>query len=230
MSAYNRRIFEVNGLMRQAHTIVVTYTSDGDKTPLVVSDFMIEGGTNLRVPSTGSGTSTGTTLNEGPSPSTAINQSPSTSSITPGVGRSSKPPAGAIVGGVLGAIAVLLLLFFLGWYWRRRRIQLRQSDDKLGQPLSDPREGQRGIGSAPPTAIYRNLPDSPSHIPASFHHPAARSKGGPAFVVANSDISYTDPNFPSTPSQVVFHYDNGVRLPTREIEAGVDVPPLYTPH
>lgn len=50
MSHYNRKIFEVIGLSREAHTLVMTYTSTNRATPLVVGQLLVGEGTNIRVP------------------------------------------------------------------------------------------------------------------------------------------------------------------------------------
>ncbi|KAJ2926125.1 hypothetical protein H1R20_g10966, partial [Candolleomyces eurysporus] len=64
ISHYNRRIFGISGLSRGTHSITLQYTSTGGSTPLVIGQFLIEGGTNLRAPAPGSGsgpTTDGTT-------------------------------------------------------------------------------------------------------------------------------------------------------------------------
>lgn len=92
---FNRKILEVDGLRKQAHTVVLAYASDGGSTPLTVSQILVEGGTNLRAPASGSGCS------------------------------GKRTPVGAIVGSVLGGVAALLLLFILVWHLRRKRARLR---------------------------------------------------------------------------------------------------------
>lgn len=80
-SIYNRKIFEVNGLSKESHTIVITYTSDGGSTPLVISQFYIEGGTNLRAPAAGSGSSAGTS-SDGSSTSTTTSTNPNSTTVS----------------------------------------------------------------------------------------------------------------------------------------------------
>lgn len=104
-SIYNRKIFEVNGLSKEAHTIVVTYTSDGGSTPLVISQFYIEGGTNLRAAASGSGSessvggssgsgSTSTIATTDPNGSTVSVANPTTNTaVVGGSGSSSTSPA-----------------------------------------------------------------------------------------------------------------------------------------
>lgn len=232
MSVYNRNILGVNGLSKQTHTIVITYTSDSGSTPLVVSDLFIEGGTNLRPAAPGGSSSVG-------SSSTASSDaapSDTASFRNEGAPPSSKPPIGAIVGSVLGGVAVLLLLSLLALYWRRRRIKLRQSDNSADQPFHLTREENRGLVSAPPTAIYANLPGSPSSPQTPSHHPAARGKHGPTLVPANpsfvvspyTEPSHTNSSSPSTPSRAILHEDSGVRLPGSESDVTAEFPPLYT--
>ncbi|KAJ2915936.1 hypothetical protein MD484_g4483, partial [Candolleomyces efflorescens] len=62
-SHYNRRIFQISGLSQGTHTIRLQYTSSSGSTPLVVGQFLIQGGTNLRAPAPGSGGS-GTTADD----------------------------------------------------------------------------------------------------------------------------------------------------------------------
>ncbi|TEB33267.1 hypothetical protein FA13DRAFT_1627518 [Coprinellus micaceus] len=82
ISVYNRKIFEVTGLSKQAHTIVITYTSTGRTTPLVVAQMFIEGGTNVRASaSSNGGGSSGGSSSSGSS-TTVTTANPNTSTIS----------------------------------------------------------------------------------------------------------------------------------------------------
>lgn len=106
-SIYNRKIFEVNGLSKEAHTIVITYTSDPGSTPLVISQFYIEGGTNLRATASGGGasgggssggSSTSTTATTNPNGSTVSVADPASSTATR-AGSSSGPTVPSLLPG-----------------------------------------------------------------------------------------------------------------------------------
>lgn len=98
ISVYNRKIFEVTGLSKQDHTIVITYTSTSSSTPLVISQLFIEGGTNQRASASGSGGgSPGGGASGGGSTSITTTSNPNTSTIS--VADPSTNTSAAVVGG-----------------------------------------------------------------------------------------------------------------------------------
>lgn len=264
ISHYNRRIFSVSGLSRGTHTITLQYTSSGGSTPLVVGQFLIEGGTNLRAPAPGSGSGTtngdtsttttrpsDTTTTSLPSglpdivpgaadltslatsvasasipgdPTGAATVGPGGSQSTGGakapgdsdssfsgngngdqVGTSSRnqAPIGAIVGAILGALALIILVLGLIWYRRRRRTKL-QNDLANGQ-FSMTRDGY--TDQSPPMSHYaasvpiHNEPNE-SLMASVPQHPAAQTKRGPVFnsrFISNHD-PYRDTPTPFTDS------------------------------
>ena len=93
---------------------MLTYTSNGDTTPLVIGQIYMKGGTNIRVPVSGDAATTtdssGSTIQgENPAPS---NTSPADSPGKNDGGCSSNTglPIGAMVGGILDGLTFLLFL------------------------------------------------------------------------------------------------------------------------
>lgn len=123
---YNRKLFEIPSLSAGSHNLTVNLTQGGNVSPLTLNYLMIEGGSTAylgTVSSTSSGGSSSAstlsislfwiTAGAATSTSTGVN--------SPGHSKSTTP-VGAIVGGVLGVIA-LVLLSVLGIFWHRRRRQ-----------------------------------------------------------------------------------------------------------
>ncbi|KAJ6622795.1 hypothetical protein B0H10DRAFT_2012910 [Mycena sp. CBHHK59/15] len=107
------------------HNLVVTYGGDNTKTPLVVSSFYV---TNFSATATSRSTSD--------SPSRTSSSSSSASPVS-----QKKSPTGAIIGGILGCVAVLAILAGVAFWCRKRRQRLaeqnrRTSANPYPYPLS----------------------------------------------------------------------------------------------
>ncbi|KAJ7764413.1 hypothetical protein B0H16DRAFT_1454950 [Mycena metata] len=162
-TAYNVLLFTTPTIPNTEHNLVVSYGGDSQHTPLVVGDFYVA-------------TASSTTTNSSSSDSSSGPSSPSSSSLATTISKHS--PVGAIVGGLLGGVAILALLGLLALFCQRRR---RRADDKTSAtpfPLSmteavgpssptapphgDPVTYGPAINGAPVTYGTRPLPPSPT--------------------------------------------------------------------
>ncbi|GLB40813.1 hypothetical protein LshimejAT787_0900280 [Lyophyllum shimeji] len=112
-TVYNQAFFTTPDLTPGPHTLRVTYNgADGPATPLTV-DYLFVTNTSIPTPASAGSTAAPQGASAFPNGTSGL---PSGSSDT----LSSKTPVGAIVGGVIGGLAVvgLVLLLFL---WRRRQ-------------------------------------------------------------------------------------------------------------
>lgn len=232
---FSRRIFEINNLSKEVHTIVITYASDSGSTPLVISHFFIEKGTNLRIPAVGGVGSSSDSNSANTNISGVSSSSPTLPSVDSDTAAlSSKRPAGVIVGGVLGAITFSILLLLLTWRWRRKRVLSYPDDsDAAVRPFSM-NHGTQGV-TATATALLKNHPDNLPSVHAPAHHPAARSKHRPVSVQARICFTPPHPEVISTNQPLllahprsVYHEDSGLRLPALETEDIIEHPPMYT--
>jgi hypothetical protein len=102
---YNQFFFTTPELTPGAHSLVVVHQGTAQQTPLTL-DFLYV--TNTSTPVT-------------PSPTPSTNSTTTIPSPTPQP-HNHGPPIGAIVGGVVGGLALIALtLFFLWWYKREQR-------------------------------------------------------------------------------------------------------------
>ena len=175
--------------------------------------------------------------------------STSTGVNSPGSSKSTTP-VGAIVGGVLGAIAlVLLLLLGILCYRRRRRrgpavvFQTHEvrpfvvSEDQHPNPSSSTQQSSFATSTsknAPPTAASRDYypPNAVGKqtmacqtlAPAPDSSPHQMPSTATTINSASDNSGFAG----DSPSRVVIHQDSGIRLPQQGPDV-VEYPPIYTP-
>ncbi|KAF6753538.1 hypothetical protein DFP72DRAFT_1069515 [Ephemerocybe angulata] len=290
-SIYNRKVFDISGLSQQTHTLVMTYTSTGGSTPLVISQLFVQGGTNLLAPVAASpegakSSATPTTSNVTPTTSAGA-PAAGTPDIVPGADQissfissassssgssatvflsgdatatagaanngnngaipsaepgtsgyaangdktggssTSKTPVGAIVGAVVGVLAIAILIFGIIWYRRRKRIQLR-NDAMDPSPFSMTRAGDnnaqglynsQGIhnpqgfynqqGAYNPQGVYNPLMQAIP--PVAYHdHQASSMVVAPGSQLAYmSEQSVSEPSVAAAPGPYTPHSKRG---------------------
>ncbi|TFK25110.1 hypothetical protein FA15DRAFT_372679 [Coprinopsis marcescibilis] len=144
------------------------------------------------------------------------------SSSTGQVGGSKSMPTGAIIGGVLGGVAVLLamILFVLFVVKRRRRNGL------LGRPgsifLGSPTHAYGAAGFGNNMASRSSEPLVAAHGMNSKN--ADSQQRGSGADIAQGPIP--SPSSSGSQQQPRYHQDSGIRL---NAPPGVDIPPSYTP-
>ncbi|KAJ6596337.1 hypothetical protein DFH09DRAFT_1072377 [Mycena vulgaris] len=126
---YNVILFTTPTLSDGPHNLVVTHGGNSNHTPLVVQGFYVTNTTVL------------------PSSSNSSPNSLPGSSQTPVVTTSKHSPAGAIAGGVIGALILLALIaVFVLWYRKRRRRATEATS-------ADPYPMSMADGDVPPIAL-----------------------------------------------------------------------------
>ncbi|KAJ7443946.1 hypothetical protein B0H11DRAFT_2090356 [Mycena galericulata] len=197
---YNALFFQTNTLTPATHNLVVTYAGNSAQTPLVVGMFYV---TNISTPSSSS-----------PSPSIA---SPSADLSHTQVKVNKTSPLGAIVGGIVGCLAVLALVVGLVFWCRRRQRRITEqtrrtsadpftsmtattADSRLPASVSTMGGAAQGY---PYSAVPANSPYSPGSSAAQLYAdvPAA----GPSY-------PYTSPGarFPPSPTDATSSSGGGV--------------------
>ncbi|KAJ7121026.1 hypothetical protein C8R44DRAFT_671777 [Mycena epipterygia] len=158
---YNALLFTTNKLTAATHNLVVTYAGDSTKTPLVVSTFYV---TNASTPST-------TTSSPNTSASYDLSNTP--------VSHTTNTPIGAIVGGIVGCLAILALLVGLFFWCRRRR---RNNEEQVRRRSANPFT----------TSVVDTVPASVSGVQYSY----AAVPGSPAQPYVDSSTGATGPTYP----------------------------------
>lgn len=133
-------LFQQNFTALGVHEIIIQNMADPRGTPAGNSQLTIDR-IELNVPGATPGTTTVFVSSSTPTPGTATTTGSSAPKGTSGSGssKSMSPPVGAIVGGVLGALALLIgVVIFV--YWRRLR-RAHAREEELGarnEPYDDP--------------------------------------------------------------------------------------------
>ncbi|KAG6904815.1 hypothetical protein DXG01_006988 [Tephrocybe rancida] len=141
---YNQAFFTTPDLTPGPHSIVVTYNGGtGAATPLTLDYILL---TNTSIPAVA-----GPTL-ASPSPSSVVTSSPSSAGTQT---SHSKTPVGAIVGCVVGGLAIIALPLFIFW-WRQR---MRASQIQFSQPR------QQQMHTYARTTSMQNLHPEPFILP-----------------------------------------------------------------
>lgn len=207
-TVYNQKFFETPVYPFGSHKLTVTYNGDNSKTPLVLGKLVIQNGT--AVPS-----ATGTTGTR----ATSSSSTHATSNHTP-----------AIVGGVIGGVALLIVLsLVLFVLYRRRQKEKRIKVDET-VTASDVLAPQ----IIPPT---RQLPAKMTEGYSNFRPSQAGTRTDPSgissvetatqsLIITNEQQSQNPSDSPESdstnPSSLIVHQDSGARLPRV-------LPPAYTP-
>ncbi|KAG6835605.1 hypothetical protein H0H93_016578 [Arthromyces matolae] len=138
-------------------------------------------------------------------------------------------PVGAIVGGVVGGLAVIALALFVFWCWRRRRrAHAFHPSVEIETATTIPTTSRRSSLSSPGSPSHRG-----TMPPMSFNEANSTTGDVPSPIQAPSIFSQLRPvrkgeysnSTPSTTSLLV-HEDSGVRFnPSMMVD---DIPPSYT--
>ncbi|CAA7265199.1 unnamed protein product [Cyclocybe aegerita] len=124
VTQYHQIVFKTPRLKDDTHTISVTYEGATNTTPLVLSHLFVQTGAS---PPTSTQTITPQGLPFPPSfSSSEISITAATSIPTPAAASASasrKINIGAVVGGIIGAILLILISFFLYRYLKRSRLR-----------------------------------------------------------------------------------------------------------
>ena len=219
---YNQKVFQTTPLPLGNHTLKVVHQGNSSLTPLVLNYLIIQNQTN---------------------PAPEIISS----------GHTSKGlSVGAIVGGTIGAVLVLVLstvIYLVVRHRRKRRANANTAinDNDIVDPFFTVPPSQLDTGiygtsttevlpasqhKSTPLASFSNntgiTTSTSSSGSGSYPSRGSRKQGvSPAIVASGSDGG---PNPPlTTTRRLVHHQDSGIRLPNTEVEEVVDVPPNYTP-
>ncbi|KAJ6511520.1 hypothetical protein C8R47DRAFT_1191175 [Mycena vitilis] len=173
-TVYNSVMFTTGTLTPSTHNLVVTYAGDSSKTPLVVGSFYV---TNASTTSTPSSTS-----------STPAN-SPSSDASTSNVTTKSSSPVGAIVGGILGCLALLALITGLVfWCRRRRRREAENVRRTSANPFMTPAAEAGPVSVAGAQYSYAAVPGESHGHPYAYAQP--ETHGSPATATSGSVVEY----------------------------------------
>ncbi|KAF5372359.1 hypothetical protein D9615_009234 [Tricholomella constricta] len=144
--------------------------------------------------------------------------------------QDSGPPVGAIVGGVVGGLALIALLLFLLW-WRRRQ-------QHRANPVGSSAPGLLSFGTnRTREEVTPFMSMHPSAQPKSYMYADPLPQSIRAPVPSVSAVAQTHPmrkgqevGAPQPSVTSVLHQNSGIRLPQRRPQDTVveDVPPLYT--
>ncbi|KAJ7044242.1 hypothetical protein C8F04DRAFT_1228640 [Mycena alexandri] len=191
---YNVLLFTTPTIPNTEHNLVVSYGGDSQHTPLVVGDFYVATASSATSNSSSSNSSSG------PSPS------PSSSLVS---STSKHSRVGAIVGGLLGALAILALLAGLALFCQRRSRRAADGNNntsatpyplpmtEAGGPSSSPIAPPHGD---PVTYGARPLPPPPAaeHEDTEVHALSPTSTVPPpsapnTYFSSSSDSAYSVP-------------------------------------
>ncbi|KAJ7165102.1 hypothetical protein C8R46DRAFT_304476 [Mycena filopes] len=176
---YNALIFSIGTLTPTTHNLVVTYGGDSAHTPLVVGSFYV---TNTSTPSTTSSAPGSTSSND--------------ASTVPVVAKTTRHSStGAIVGGILGCLAVLAFIVGVAfWCRRRRRREMTNLQGAAAQPYA------MSMADTAPASAAGGAPYSYAAVPANYGHsqPGSPDPASARRLPAGSGFAY--PYGASSPS------------------------------
>ena len=229
-TVYNQKFFETAQLTAGPHTLKAVFEGN-NSTPLTLDYLIVQNGTL----STTMASMTASVS------SLATSSTPASGSVTSGTVRSATP-VGAIVGGMIGGVA-LTVFFIFGFLFLHRRHK-RATQEKVLMSTPEP------FGHTPvyPSSFAQNpsLSVVTSYSPASqttqmvapvtkghVYHPGSTNPSVPspppsrvAEALASASVQSNDTQLPS----VVLYADSGIRMPSSTAgTSAVDIPPLYTP-
>ncbi|KAJ7326177.1 hypothetical protein DFH08DRAFT_884997 [Mycena albidolilacea] len=187
---YNALMFTTNTLTPATHNIVVTYGGDASETPLAVGTFYV---TNTSTPSSGTQTSS----SSGNSAASAA----STGTVT----TTKSSPVGAIVGGTLGCLAILMLIAALVFWCRRRR---RREAANIRRTSANPFMETAAVGGGPATLAgqqqysYASVPGDTYGGPHGYARPETPGSSVPQATAYPYVPPGASASVPSTGSQM----------------------------
>ncbi|KAG5638613.1 hypothetical protein H0H81_011503 [Sphagnurus paluster] len=230
VTIYNQAFFTTPNLTPGPHSLLVTYQgASGPATPLTLDYLYV----------TNTSTSTNSTSNPNDKPSDH--------------NQVSKTPVGAIVGGVVGAIALLAIFAFV--FWRRRRHVKIVNDGRMDLGSSQSPHEVTPFTSMYPSSMpqTRTHPDVPHIAVPSFPASSDRYESSANLQPFDNNHRQTTPGSsdmsgyaagtvaqtraarkgmapPAQPAVMpVLHQDSGIRIPHGQEDRIVqDIPPLYT--
>lgn len=163
-TTYNQKIFETPLLSAGPHRILVIYQGSGQTTPLPLTNLLIEGG-NFTSPLPGEPSIFA------PPGSSSTPASPSNSSAAAGDSKSA--PIGAIVGGVLGGLAIIAATIVAAFLILRRR---KKRESVYGgphngnpPPTQQMNDGHTPIYYANHTSPHQEQPLGQAHTQGRMH-------------------------------------------------------------
>ena len=207
ITIYNQKFFETTTLPYGHHKITVLYQGSGETTPLTLDYLIVQNGT---VPV---GSSTSTSL--GPSP-TGKNAGSNTNDTT-----SSKSNVGAIAGGVIGGLGLILLacLLFLCYRRKQRKQQnlrdkeMHYEDKTLPATLVEPFLYD-SAGHHSTTALPNNGTDYPSYLGSYPSYVGSYPSTDPVRTDANTRTTGGGHTHGSMPSLGASEMQSSVMAPT----------------
>ncbi|PPQ76423.1 hypothetical protein CVT24_012610 [Panaeolus cyanescens] len=201
---YNQAYFQTLNLSQGQHTLEVTFGGDSAVLPLTLDYLMIKNSDgNLNVPSSSAPASTADTT---PTPGTP-NLPPNTSSSTDHINASSKPPIGAIVGGVIGGLALIVLLALLAFFLRRRQ----QKDDREAKEITQVMSPY----TSSPTTAQRSGPAPSSTTSTSPRTASPSGRGAGKFAPVLRMPSPGSPEPASSTSATTSPFSDAARIMTQ---------------
>ena len=221
-SQYNQKLFQTTPLPLGNHTLKVVHQGSSSLTPLVLKYLIIQNQTN----------STPETISSGHT--------------------SKGPPVGAIIGGAIGAVSIVVfsIVIYLVIRHRRKRganANMVINDNDIVAPFFtappsqlDTRIYWTSTTEVLPGSQHKRTPlasfsnntgittgTSSSGFGSSPSSGSRRQGASPPVVASESD---GEPHRPlTTTRRIMHHQDSGIRLPDTEVEEIVEVPPNYTP-
>lgn len=185
--------------------------------------------------------STSTSSSSGSSGTTANGSADNLNSTS-----SSHSHVGAIVGALIGVIALLLLLILLFFLRRRKRRAAKKSntaDTSIAQPFTDPPSSpsmqQRSMAVVSPAGFSDQSTGHYAPVPyvggRMYSDEKRQLFSGPSHAHNTSLSTFSSPssasNHPDSSDIVMLHEDSGVRLPPPGDRPGpkiVEMPPTYS--
>jgi LPXTG-motif cell wall-anchored protein len=158
LSVYEQTFFSVPGLSPGPHSLHVVYDGTPEQTPLTLS-YMILMNSTL------------------PSPTSSLNSSPSNTSPIPHQSASTggRPKTGAIAGGIIAGVAVVILASLSLFFFLRRRRRKREMALSRASPEVTPYRGSMTTDLRPKRA---SAPDPPhGTVTAPHARPYIRTAG-----------------------------------------------------
>ncbi|RDB27359.1 hypothetical protein Hypma_004464 [Hypsizygus marmoreus] len=168
VTVYNQVFFSTPELAPGPHSILVTYTGNRQLTPLTLDYLYITSTSSPQTTSDPSSSSPSTSI----SPSSTVNPS-STSEVK----QNSDPPVGAIVGGVIGGIAIIAAILFFFWWRRRKHHRVAHElgrDENTFNRAPDVTPFMAAYQSAPQP--YKSAPQPPLPMAPAFSMPGNESQ------------------------------------------------------
>jgi len=202
-SAYNQKFFETTTLPYGHHNITVTFQGNEQTTPLVLDYLVVQNGTAPEGLSTSRSSSKDTESSTSP-PGSPPGSSPTGKNTGSNVnGTSSKSNVVVIVGGVVGAVGLILLvcLLLLCYRWKHKQQNLR--DKKVPATHVEPFLGE-GAHQHSTTALPNHSMWGRTHLLTSYGTPAYQIMPTKLRQEMQAPAAVAQPLRPQRPANVVF--------------------------